>query len=93
MANEGEQALICLDEILAGEPKTDQSLFSKCAENLSALRNRMIADRADRTSLEHVNATISVVMAGHFPLGQIPWGELHKARAWLDAINRKHLGD
>jgi hypothetical protein len=31
----------------------------------------------------HLNGVISVVLAGNFPLGDVPWGELDKARDWL----------
>ncbi len=88
MANKpGRVALAALDTILAQEPEPDQDLFSKCIHCLSVFRNGLI-EAGDRTHLEHVNAVISVVMAGHFPLGSLPWDELHKARAWLaDAVD------
>ncbi len=83
MANKpGDTALAALDTILAQEPEPDQDLFSKCIQCLSVFRNSL-ADSGQRTHLEQVNAVISVVMAGHFPLGKLPWEELHKARGWL----------
>ncbi len=83
MANEsGKVALAALDTILAQEPEPDQDLFSKSIHCLSVFRNALIAS-GQRAHLEHVNAVISVVMAGHFPLGKLPWAELHKARGWL----------
>ncbi len=88
----GQEALGYLDAVLAREPKADSTLFSYCTQCLSAFRDRLIADQrasgasdTARTRLMHVNAIISVVMAGHFPLGPIPWDELHKARDWLAA--------
>ena len=82
-SSHGAEALACLDKILAQEPEPEPSLFSHATQHLSAFRDSLIADKAPRTRLEHVNAVISVVMAGHFPLGKVPWPELHKARDWL----------
>ena len=78
----GHVALAALDTILTQEPEPDQDLFSKCIRCLSVFRNALI-ESGQRTHLEQVNAVISVVMAGHFPLGKLRWAELHKARGWL----------
>ncbi len=86
MASNGEDALAILDRILAQQPKPDKNLFSRCTEKLAALRDAMIANQADRTGLDHVNAVISIVMAGHFPLGPVPWDELRLARDWLATV-------
>ncbi len=87
----GEVALESLEAILAREPVPDQDLFSKATHCLSVYRDSLIATYRPgpapaemRTRLGHVNAVISLLMAGHFPLGALPWGELHKARAWLE---------
>ncbi len=81
-SNPGAVALAALDTILAQEPEPDQDLFSKSLHCLSVFRDGLI-ESGQRQNLEHVNAVISVVMAGHFPLGKLPWEELHKARGWL----------
>ena len=83
MGSEGASALRRLDEILALEPKPEQHLYAYCTACLTKMRDEMIETGADRTKLEHVNAVISVVMAGHFPLGPVPWDEIRKARGWL----------
>ena len=83
----GLVALGALDTILAQEPEPDQDLFSKCIHCLGVFRNALI-ESGQRTHLERVNAVISVVMAGHFPLGKTPWDELHNARAWLAEATR-----
>ena len=89
----GHRALHALDEILAKQPKADPELFSRCTRHLADFRNELIvrsrepdADDTLRTGLAHVNAVLSVVMAGHFPLGPVPWDELHRARRWLADI-------
>ncbi len=86
----GHQALRHLNAILAKQPETDSDLFSRCTRELAAFRNALIAAAREpaagdavRTGLAHVNAIISVVLAGHFPLGPIPWQELQRARGWL----------
>ncbi len=83
MGSEGAEALGYLDAILAQQPRPDQTLFSHCTERLTALRDSLITGRAAPERLAHVNAVISVVMAGHFPLGPVPWEELRLARQWL----------
>ena len=85
-SNSGAVALAALDTILAQEPEPDQDLFSKSLHCLSVFRDSLI-DSGQRGKLEHVNAVISILMAGHFPLGEVPWPELHRARGWLaDAV-------
>ncbi len=92
-ADAGHRALRDLDAILAKQPKADPDLFSRCTKDLVALRNELIVRSREpahgdgvRAALAHVNAVISVVTAGHFPLGPVPWEELGKARAWLAKI-------
>jgi hypothetical protein len=92
VANEAiaRPALDKLDKALAAKPHPDAHAFSAAAHELSLLRDRMAAHQREigatvdsRRRLEHVNAVISVVLAGHFPLGSVPWPELEKARDWL----------
>ena len=90
MGNDAAEALRYLDDILAAEPRADQHLFSCCIQALTRLRDGLADAQAreggTRPSLQHVNAIISVVMAGQFPLGKLPWQELHTARSWLAAV-------
>ncbi len=78
----GAAALDKLDRVLAGKPKADGQLLSEVAQSLAVYRNQLAA-RADRHSLDHVNAVMSIVLAAHFPLGPVPWDEVEKARGWL----------
>lgn len=94
MADHAQAALACLDRALRKKPDVDGQVFSEAAKALSCLRNDL-ADRqrrdgasADsRRQLEHVNAVISVVLGAHFPLGNIPWAEVEKARGWLAELS------
>ncbi len=83
-------ALAALDQALAAKPDPDYAAFSAAAHHLAALRGGLAAKVRDaggsRRDLDHVNAVMSIVLAGHFPLGAIPWPELDKARAWLAAV-------
>ena len=88
MSTPGRDALAALDTILAQEPVPDQDLFSSSLRCLSVFRDCLI-EAGERGRLDHVNAVISVVMAGHFPLGEMPWGELRSARGWLAEVVRK----
>ncbi len=86
----GREALAELDRALAAKPHAEGHTFSMAALHLSQLRDRMAAEQRERGAdvrsrrrLEHLNAVISVVLAGHFPLGAVPWAELQRARGWL----------
>ncbi len=83
----GRTALAALDAILAQEPEPDPGLFSKATRCLSLYRDGLI-ESGRRTHLERVNAVISIVMAGHFPLGPVPWAELHNVRGWLSEATK-----
>ncbi len=93
----GAHALAELDAILAAEPDANHARFSAATRYLSAFRNRLIAQYRpgrptgpQRRQLDQVNATLSLVMGGQFPLGSVPWGELRQAREWLgEAVGRK----
>lgn len=95
MANDAtaHAALAELDKALAEKPHAEGNTFSAAAHELSLLRDKMAARQRkqgatpeSRRQLEHVNAVISIVLAGHFPLGGVPWPELEKARGWLAAL-------
>ncbi|HEV7440112.1 MAG TPA: hypothetical protein VGN94_10890 [Methylobacterium sp.] len=86
----GHTALAALDRVLARRPEKDDHGFSQATMCLSAFRNTLISGHrrqaCTRERLVHLNGVISVVLAGHFPLGDVPWGELDKAREWLNAL-------
>ncbi len=91
----GPTALEELDRVLAAKPRQDGEAFSAATKAISALREEFVADLRQggsperRKTLNHLNAVLSVVLGGHFPLGEVPWGELEKARGWLAEIVRK----
>jgi hypothetical protein len=87
MPREARAALAELDRAIAARPHVAGQSFSAAAQKLCALRDRLATEAGDaatrRRRLAHVNAVISVVLAGHFPLGAVPWDELDRARTWL----------
>ncbi len=94
----GATALEAMDKVLAAKPHQDGEAFSAATKALSALREEVIGRlRRDdsvevRKMLGHLNAVLSVVLGGHYPLGQVPWGELEKAKGWLEEIVRQAEG-
>jgi hypothetical protein len=89
----GKVALDALDVVLAKKPRKDDHCLSVATECLCAFRNHVIdrhrtdgADDRTREQLARLNSVLSVVLAGHFPLGDVPWHELERARVWLDQL-------
>lgn len=91
----GAVAVRAIDAVLAHRPHKDDPCLSVATECLCAFRDHVIArQRAEgatpesRERLARLNAVLSVVLGCHFPLTQIPWQELERARGWLDQLTR-----
>jgi len=89
-SDEGHAALASIDRALEHRPEKDGHDFADAAQHLARLRDAMAARYRDappppaaRERLARVNAILSVVLGGHFPLGSIPWHEIELARGWL----------
>ena len=89
----GREALSAIDAALRARPDKPGDVLSHATQSLCTLREEMIAAARHegaasgrRERLERVNAIISVVLAVYFPLGDVPWWELEKARCWLADI-------
>lgn len=85
------EGLALIDAVLAARPQKDDHKLSHATEALCTYRDHLIevADEGggrSRERLMHLNAVLSVVAAMHFPLGDIPWDELEKARDWLAGL-------
>ena len=91
----GREALARIDEALAARPKRDGRTLKGAIQALATFRDHFVArHRAEggarwRPELERVNAILSVVIAAEFPIGEVPWDELEKARGWLDDLLRE----
>lgn len=96
--DDGREALRHIDAALAARPKRDGDALTAAVQRLAAFRDAYAArHRRDgsprwRGPLERVNAVISVTMAAHYPIGEVPWGELETARGWLDALLAEEAG-
>ena len=82
-------ALDALDAAIANRPQKSGYDFTAATKHLARFRDELIARHraaGDETShevraqLTRVNAVISTVLAGHFPIGPIPWPEIEQAR-------------
>ena len=83
-------ALGHIDQVLADRPAKNDHALSAATICLGQMRDAAVAERRthglepDRSrQLAYINAVITVVLAIHFPLGDVPWSELEKARGWL----------
>ena len=88
LEDQAQAALASLDKAIAHKPRKDDPDFATATEHLCKLRDLLLVEvrqgkATSRTQLGQVNALISVVLAGHFPLGSAPWPELEQARAVL----------
>lgn len=86
----GHKALDHIEQALREKPRKDDHALSHATMCLAEFRDGLVAEWrengisvAQRRQLMHVNAIITVVLGIHFPLGEIPWAELEKARDWL----------
>ncbi len=93
MPETGEHgALAAIDRLLADRPNKVGHDFSAATRHLCAWRDslaqrwRHTAAENDRRALERVNAALSVILGGQFPLGQVPWPEIERARQDLGEL-------
>ena len=93
----GRAALRAIDKLLAERPRKVGQDFSEATRSVTAYRDQLIAiwrdsgSQADFDRLAAVNSVLSVVIGGHFPLGDVPWGHIEKARRQLaDNLKRHH---
>lgn len=82
----GRQTLAAIDQILVDRPNKVGHDFSAATRCLAAWRDVLVqrwrhsAAEIDRRSLDRVNAAISVILGGQFPLGHVPWQEIEMVR-------------
>ncbi len=92
MDRSAEASLRLLDKLLAERPERVGHDFSEATRWICAYRDELIAiwrrtaSEADRQRLAKVNAVLSVVLGGHYPLAEIPWDAIERARAQLASV-------
>lgn len=88
----GREALAHLDQALTKQPEKDGDALSAALRGLGTLRDGVVTSHRrrptelSRTLLDHLNAVISSVLAAQYPLGEVPWEELNRARGWLRGL-------
>ena len=89
----GRHALAAFDEALGHAPHKDGAALSETSRCLSHLRDALIACQRESGAtdgsaarLETVNGVMSLCLAAHFPLGDIPWGSIRQGRDALAAV-------
>jgi hypothetical protein len=86
------KGLAAIDEALAQRPHKDDLALQAATKSLCLYRDLLIGRRRETHSaedarrLEHLNAVLSIVAGMHYPLKEVPWDELVKARCWLAAL-------
>jgi hypothetical protein len=93
MLQEGEAALRAIDKVLRDKPAKVGHDFSDTITHLSQLRDSLIArhraaesEEGELPRLGRLNAVLTVMIAGHYPLGKVPWPHIEKARESFAAL-------
>jgi hypothetical protein len=93
LEEERTRAIAALDALLQEHPQSLEKRINEATQCLVGLRNGLIArwresehSPACRDHLTHVNAVISVLMAGHYPLEGMRWDCIKAARDALSAL-------
>ena len=82
----GREALGLLDAALAAAPEKDGPDLSAALRCLGRFRDGFVAANRDepvparQEALAQINGVISCVMAAQYPLGEVPWPSVRKAR-------------
>jgi hypothetical protein len=86
----GRIALQAIDDVLAKKPRKDDARLSAATKCLCVFRDHVIdAHRVQgwtpdrREQLSRLNSVLSVALGCQFPLTDVPWQELERARGWL----------
>jgi formate dehydrogenase major subunit len=78
----GREALAAIDRLLADRPDKIGHDFSAAVRHLAMWRDTLARRprENDPRALGKLNAALSVILGGQFPLGQIPWPEIERLR-------------
>ena len=92
MNEDAAKGLAEIDTALGQRPHKDDLALQGAMKALCRYRDVLIAARRESQSdedarrLEHLNGVISIVAGTHYPLKEVPWDELVKARGWLTTL-------
>ncbi len=87
------ESLAALDRALAARPHRDGQAFTEATKPMCAYRDELRQavraapdDLAIRRQLKAANLAITLMLAGHFPLGDMPWDQIETLRDHLAAM-------
>jgi formate dehydrogenase major subunit len=83
------EAMRLLDKIMAEKPEKNGHDFSAAVRCLVMLRDALAAEHGARERLDSVNAIISSVLGGQYPMEAMPWPSVDAARQRLAVIVRE----
>ena len=90
-----DAALAGLDRALAARPHRDGEAFTDATKAICAYRDDLRAALRDtpgatelRRRLKAANLAVALLLAGHFPLGPMPWEALADLRHHLQGLQR-----
>ncbi len=90
-----DASLEALDRAIAARPQRDAQAFTEATVPMCAYRDRLRhalraapQDLAVRQRLKAANVAVTLMLAGHFPLGDMPWGQIEALRDHLHAMQR-----
>ena len=82
------KAMRAIDEAIAKKPERDGHAFSAAVRCLAELRDALLREQRDlrpsrhpQDKLARLNAVISVIVGGHYPIGSVPWRHVEEARS------------
>ena len=82
-------ALRALDEAIASRPHLNGQAFTEATKAICAYRDDLRATPQapePRRRLKAANLAITLLMAGHFPLGDTPWPQIEGLRDQLQGM-------
>jgi len=87
------EALRMLDRVLAQKPEKNGHDFCATIRCLTGLREALLTERragapgsVSGDQLSRLNAVISAVLGGEFPIGRVPWEQVEAARRSYAAL-------
>ena len=90
-----DTAVEALDRALAARPKLDGQAFTEATKAVCAYRDglrrtvRLSPEASDpQRRLKAANLAVTLLLAGHFPLGETPWDQIEGLREHLQAMRR-----
>ncbi len=84
-----------LDRALAARPRRNGQAFAEATRPMYAYRDELRHalraspdDLSVRRRLKAANLAVTLMLAGHFPLGDMPWDQIEALRDHLEAMQR-----